>query len=647
MKLNLLFLFSILSLASSTVTTVILIGATGNLAQKYLWQSVFNIASYHSSRLSIIAGARDTPDRGLRAINRIIAQNVTATAVAKENFLRDSFFGYHQLKTEEHYKELGRKLNDAFAEGEDNEVGRLVFLAVPPKFYGYIAGMINRHLRPTHPDSWLRVIFEKPFGRNLQSAKLITESTALHLRESEILRIDHYLGKQTIESILPFRIMNQNVLNSLQIDKVRVVMTETEDCKGRTDFYDRYGVIRDVFQNHLMQMLSLGLMKLPSSSSNYSKEEIINMIPLLRRDFVQLASRSAPKLVDMRLGQYNSYIRHFLADKLDWLLRKKNYALPSFAEVYRDVQMNTLHEDDIIAYSNATYAPSVAETPTCATASFESALPTQKDSVKIEMIAGKGFPTREAFLELIFQSPNNGEKPKLRFQIQGKSADNKSISGAGIEALNLPKLSAPPGWKLYSQIIDSVEESDETIRKQIFRPREKAKQAYEVLINAALHNNRNYFVGLEELHESWKFWNDILVDLDHSASSSILERYNAGHADDVCHVTESQRHGGKVLQFLKWFYGGDETKVHRKEAIQREDGVKTLIKPHPFRWLAFAPEKIWKAWSTLLDKNGLEASASDDEREALSSSWQSQIQENLHDFQAFQVLHLFQVHEEL
>jgi glucose-6-phosphate 1-dehydrogenase len=118
------------------------------------------------------------------------------------------------------------------------------------------------------PDSWVRIVFEKPFGHDLESAKTLNNALQKVFREKQIYRIDHYLGKETVQNILMFRFANaiyEPVWNNKYIDHVQITAAETDGVEHRAGYYEGAGVMRDMFQNHLFQLLSLIAMEPPAS----------------------------------------------------------------------------------------------------------------------------------------------------------------------------------------------------------------------------------------------------------------------------------------------------------------------------------------------------------------------------------------------
>ena len=184
------------------------------------------------------------------------------------------------------YQKLVAKLKECGAPD-----GVLFYLAVPPTVYGTIADQLAAaHLtEPQSTGGWRRVIVEKPFGTDLDSAKALNQRLHKYLDESQVFRIDHYLGKETVQNLLVFRFANgmfEPVWNRRYIDHVQITAAETVGVEQRAAYYEGAGALRDMVQNHLMQVLALVAMEPPITFSAESVRDrkldvILSMQPFV------------------------------------------------------------------------------------------------------------------------------------------------------------------------------------------------------------------------------------------------------------------------------------------------------------------------------------------------------------------------------
>jgi glucose-6-phosphate 1-dehydrogenase len=184
---------------------------------------------------------------------------------------------------------------------------RLFYLATPPSIYTTIIDNLHRSglVDKSEDSSWSRVIIEKPFGRDLQSARQLNKFTASRLDESQTYRIDHYLGKETVQNILIFRFANaifEPLWNRNNIDHVQITAAESIAVDNRGSFYDQAGVIRDFVQNHLLEVMALCAMEQPISFQadpiRDEKAKVIRSLqPLVGDDVVK----------NVVMGQYQGY----------------------------------------------------------------------------------------------------------------------------------------------------------------------------------------------------------------------------------------------------------------------------------------------------------------------------------------------------
>lgn len=211
-----------------------------------------------------------------------------------ENFLKLNSYVAGSYDKDEDFQRLNVEANRISGQASAD---RLFYLALPPSVYGTVSELISKHCRPETP-GWLRLIVEKPFGKDLKSSNELSEHLSKFFTEDEIYRIDHYLGKEMVQNIIVLRFSNRifsRVWNRDSIAAVNIIFKEDIGTQGRGGYFDEFGIIRDVIQNHLMQILSIVAMEKPRSTTG---EDI-------RDEKVKVLRCIAPiKLEDVIIGQY-------------------------------------------------------------------------------------------------------------------------------------------------------------------------------------------------------------------------------------------------------------------------------------------------------------------------------------------------------
>ncbi|XP_051561855.1 GDH/6PGL endoplasmic bifunctional protein isoform X2 [Myxocyprinus asiaticus] len=463
--------------------SVVIVGGTGDLARKYLWQGFFQLYADQVGKgytFSFYGGGLSPAGKGTEVLFGILKEltcpselSAERCALVKEQFLH--LAQYHQLKTSEDYEKLIQLIKLQIEQEGMVEAGRLFYLSVPAFSYADIADKINNTCRPSH-NAWLRVVLEKPFGHDFGSAQFLSKQLSGRLNEEEMYRIDHYLGKQVVSKILPFRKENKKLLdpiwNKHHIERIEIVLKETLDAKGRIQFYDQYGVIRDVLQNHLTEVMTLMLMNLPANLSN-SAEILQNKLNFLAS--LQYIDRS-----NAVIGQYQAYNGEVQKE----LNKTKDYfsLTPTFAGV-------VIHVDN---------------------AQFE--------GIPIFMTSGKALDERVSYARVLFrrdtfcvQDPNN---------VQCKSKQIIFFLGHGnlqYPAILVSKNLFKPdlvssNWKEITEYKDvnvlGLPLNDYYIQSPIV-PRE----AYCELISHVFIGRKDSFISSEGLLASWAFWTPLLDSL--------------------------------------------------------------------------------------------------------------------------------------
>jgi glucose-6-phosphate 1-dehydrogenase len=182
--------------------------------------------------------------------------------------------------------------------------GRLFYLATPPAAYASIVRALGRHDLARAPGGWARIVVEKPFGRDLASATALTAQLHEVFQEDEIFRIDHYLGKETVQNLLVLRFANtifEPVWSRQYVDHVQITVAESLGVDERAEYYDAAGAMRDVVQNHLLQLLTLVAMEPPIDfEAGAVRDEKVKVLRAIRPMEPQDVSENAIR------GQYAS-----------------------------------------------------------------------------------------------------------------------------------------------------------------------------------------------------------------------------------------------------------------------------------------------------------------------------------------------------
>lgn len=170
--------------------------------------------------------------------------------------------------------------------GEKKITNILYYLATPPDSYVEIIRNIGRGGLQKQQNGWSRIVIEKPYGRDIQSAEELENEVHNVFKEHQIYRIDHYLGKETVQNILVLRFANgifEPLWNRSYVDHVQITVAETVGVGSRAGYYEKAGVIRDVFQNHLLQLLSLTAMEAPAVfNANFVRDEKVKILKAIR-----------------------------------------------------------------------------------------------------------------------------------------------------------------------------------------------------------------------------------------------------------------------------------------------------------------------------------------------------------------------------
>ena len=397
---------------------------------------------------------------------------------------------YAQLKKDDHFKALCDEWN-APRTGY-TEAGRLFYLSVPPFAYQGITDSLKAHcIRATDfaPNSdgsvpWARVAYEKPFGSDFVSATEQAAGLGAALNDDEIYRVDHYLGKAGVKQIQKFRDAfagNEDwkqLWNANSVESVKVVMKETEDCEGRTGFYDAYGVLRDVHQNHLTEVLSLVMAdEATDAEADTPKQQLERKASFLKK--------LTPGRV--RVLQYDGYVGHVQEDTKD----------PTAA-----TQTPTLGSTEIYVANDARW-----------------------EGVPIVILGGKGLDERRAYVSVQFKAPEGGDPQEyeLVFHIQGGEPKRGPYIAVG-KSLPTPPAGLSVGGDAAATIEATIKAEDAPWASHVINAAAGADRPYDRLLWAMLQGQQADFVGTAGLLASWQVWDQLLQ----KSMSNPVETYTKG-----------------------------------------------------------------------------------------------------------------------
>ena len=290
--------------------TVVLFGASGDLAKRKVIPAMYDLAIHNSlgPRYTIVGFAR-TPmsDESFRAALAEAAKSISEVGPIDpkqwDEFAANLHYTQGEYDDVESYARLTKCLEDL--EAAKNLGGnRLFYLSTPPEVYPHIVEHLGKAglARPKSPDSWVRIIIEKPFGRDLASAKELNKTVLGVFEEKQVYRIDHYLGKDTVQNLLVLRFGNgifEPLWNRNYVDHVQITAAETLGVERRGGFYETTGALRDMIQSHVLQLTSLVAVEPPASFDATSvRNEKLKVLQSIRPFNLEMVAQAVVR------GQY-------------------------------------------------------------------------------------------------------------------------------------------------------------------------------------------------------------------------------------------------------------------------------------------------------------------------------------------------------
>ncbi|QQA44580.1 glucose-6-phosphate dehydrogenase [Pelagovum pacificum] len=451
---------------------LVIFGGTGDLARRKILPGLFRrfLAGQMPAESRVIAAARsDFDDAGYRAEIEAAIQEFGGPE-SKDKKGLEAFLG--QL----HYVAV-----DATGDGGWDQLKSLMrdgvvkafYFSVGPSLFGALAERLHKH---KIADRSSRLVVEKPFGRDLETAKELNATLAEHFAEDQIYRIDHYLGKETVQNLMAVRFANvlfEPLWNSHYIDHIQITVAETVGVGGRGGYYDKSGAMRDMVQNHLMQLLCLIAMEAPNQfEADAVRDEKLKVIRALQPvDYHHIVR-----------GQYDA-----------------TESSPSYRE---DVENPRTHTESFVAMK-------------CHIANWRWA------GVPFYLRTGKRLKARGSEINVVFKDLGHsifeGDEARHRNVLTIRLQPNE-----GIDLQVTIKEPGPGGMRLIDVPLDM------TFAQALGDEAEDVTDAYERLIMDVIRGNQTLFMRGDEVEAAWS-WTDPIIE-GWTARGDVPKHYDTGSA---------------------------------------------------------------------------------------------------------------------
>lgn len=478
---------------------LIVLGASGDLAKKKTFPAIFSLF-YHGllpKNFILFGFARSklTDDEFRDIILATLSCRVIdgrRCAEKMSEFLPKCFYHQGDYSKSDTFATLDRHIDEKF-ENKFDHSNRLFYLAVPPKVFSSSATCIHDAGRSFK--GWTRVVVEKPFGHDLGSYLELRNNLSAVLTEAETFRIDHFLAKELVQNLMTLRFANtifEPLWNRNHIHSVQLTFKEHFGVEGRAGYFDHVGIIRDIMQNHLLQMLSLLAMEPPVS---LAAEDIRDEKVKLLRSISPLTAK------DFATGQYTA----------------------------KDVNSKGYLEDDGV--------PENSLTPTYASCVLH-INNARWDGVPFFMRAGKALDERKTEIRIQFKHVPGALFP----MIDGAEHNELVIRVQPDEAIYVKIVSKVPG------LTSRMEEARLNLfYRSAWEESKDIPDAYERLILDVIQGEKSLFIRDDELEVSWRIFSPALAELEKEGaskpelyeygsngpqnSSDLAEKYNVQWSD--------------------------------------------------------------------------------------------------------------------
>ena len=439
----------------------VIFGGTGDLARRKLLPELAQ-ALVHADLTAAthVVGVAPRPSHDDESYTTFVRECLADAKVSEEATERfcGGAFHYHAIGdgTVDDYRSLGERL-DAIEKEHGLTGNRVYYLSIPPRFFPQAITGLGEAGLAKGEGCWRRLVIEKPFGKDLQSARELNALLHEHFDEDQVYRIDHYLGKDLVQNLLVLRFANalfESAWNRERVHSVQIAVSESLGLGTRAGYYDKSGCLRDMIQNHLMQLVTLVAMEVPSAfeadAIRYEKVKVLKRITPIREE-------------DVVFGQYTT------------------------GEIDGERVSAYLDEDGV-------HHDSTTETFVALKLKVDS---WRWSGVPFFLVAGKRLPHRSSRIVVRFRPA-----PVSLFDIVGGGEPDGQLTDALVI-----KLQPDEGFSLHV----NVKRPEEPFHLQEIPLRFDYDQefgeipgAYETLLLDIMQGNQTLFVHADEVEESWK-----------------------------------------------------------------------------------------------------------------------------------------------
>lgn len=451
--------------------TIVIFGITGDLARRKLIPALWNlfINGNLPEKFFIVGFARknwSNEDLKNYAADILKQKNADSAPEDKEKFIGSFSCISGSFEKEESYKALSDKLLE-IDKNISERSEKLFYLSVPPEIHEIIFEQMRKmglSSIPANANGWTRILVEKPFGSDWHTAEKLDKKIGLLFKEDQIFRVDHYMGKESMQNILAFRFSNslfEHLWNNSFVEKVNIRLWESLGMEGRGAFYDGIGALRDVGQNHILQMLAFIAMEDPcifeAGAIRRSRAKVLSELSLISKEEIS-------KFVGR--GQYWGY------------LEEPSVKENSKTETYFRVEAHVENE--------------------------------RWKGVPFCLESGKGLGMSKVEIEVIFRKKNSRLCPPDAGQVYQNAILFRIQPDEGV---GISFWAKRPGFDM------KLDEKTLSFSREKNNNAEKAPDAYERVIFDCIAGDQTFFASAEEVLASWKFitpiienWNDLPLE---------------------------------------------------------------------------------------------------------------------------------------